>query len=73
MDAKGLKTKEFTHKCVKLPINLPYTELEPHTRRQLIRCSASLSVNYPTTILAQTKTVLMKIYQQSLIENLISL
>ncbi len=57
MDAKELKkrTKEFAHRCVKLAITLPKTELGIHIRKQLIRCSTSVAANYRATLLAQTK------------------
>ncbi len=59
MDAKELKkrTKEFAHRCVKLAITLPKTELGIHIRKQLIRCSTSVAANYRATLLAQTKAV----------------
>ena len=57
MDAKELKkrTKEFTHRCVKLAITLPKTDLGTHIRKQLIRCATSVAANYRATLLAQTK------------------
>ncbi len=57
MDAKELKkrTKEFAHRCVKLAITLPKTELGIHIKKQLIRCSTSVAANYRATLLAQTK------------------
>ena len=57
MDAKELKerTKEFAHRCVKLAITLPKTELGTHIRKQLIRCATSVAANYRATLLAQTK------------------
>ncbi len=60
MDAKELKkrTKEFAHRCVKLAITLPKTELGTHIKRQLIRCATSVAANYRATLLAQTKAAL---------------
>ncbi len=57
MDAKELKkrTKEFAHRCVKLAVILPKTELGAHIKKQLIRCATSVAANYRATILAQTK------------------
>jgi four helix bundle protein len=57
MDAKELKkrTKEFAHRCVKLAITLPKTDLGTHIRKQLIRCATSVAANYRATLLAQTK------------------
>ncbi|ODS32679.1 MAG: hypothetical protein SCARUB_02175 [Candidatus Scalindua rubra] len=57
MDAKELKkrTKEFAHRCVKLAITLPKTDLGIHIRKQLIRCATSVAANYRATLLAQTK------------------
>ncbi len=57
MDAKELKkrTKDFAHRCVKLAIILPKTELGSHIKKQLIRCATSVAANYRATILAQTK------------------
>jgi four helix bundle protein len=57
MDAKELKkrTKKFAHRCVKLAITLPKTELGTHIRKQLIRCATSVAANYRATLLAQTK------------------
>jgi four helix bundle protein len=57
MDAKELKkrTKEFAHRCVKLAITLPRTDLGSHIKKQLIRCATSVAANYRATILAQTK------------------
>jgi len=57
LDAEELKkrTKEFAHKCVKLALALPKTELGNHLRKQLIRCATSVAANYRATLLAQTK------------------
>ena len=57
MDAQELKkrAKEFAHRCVKLALALPKTELGNHLRKQLIRCATSVAANYRATLLAQTK------------------
>ncbi len=56
MNSKELikRTKEFAHRCVKLSINLPKSDLGNHIRRQLIRCSTSVAANYRATVLAQS-------------------
>lgn len=48
------RTKEFAHRCVKLAMSLPETDLGRHIRRQLIRCSTSVAANYRATCLAQS-------------------
>ena len=57
MDTKELKerTKEFAHRCVKLSLALPKTDLGNHLRKQLIRCGTSVAANYRATLMAQTK------------------
>ena len=57
MDSVELKkrTKEFTHRCVKLALALPKTVLGNHIKKQLIRCGTSVAANYRATLLAQTK------------------
>jgi four helix bundle protein len=57
MNKEGLKkrTKEFAHRCVKLAMSLPETDLGRHIRRQLIRCGTSVAANYRATCLAQSK------------------
>ena len=57
MNSKELikRTKGFAHRCVKLSVNLPKSELGNHIRRQLIRCSTSVAANYRATVLAQSK------------------
>ncbi len=56
MNSKELikRNKEFAHRCVKLSINLPKSDLGNHIRRQLIRCSTSVATNYRAAILAQS-------------------
>jgi four helix bundle protein len=48
------RTKEFAHRCVKLSINLPKSDLGNHIRIQLIRCSTSVAANYRAAVLAQS-------------------
>lgn len=57
MDTEELKrrTKEFSHRCVKLAIALPDNDLGRHVRRQLIRCRTSVAANYRASWLAQSK------------------
>jgi four helix bundle protein len=57
MDSAKLKdrTKQFAHKCVKLTIVLPDTQLGRHIRGQLIRCSTSVASNYRAACIAQSK------------------
>ena len=49
------RTKEFAHRCVKLAIALPKTQLGKHISGQLIRCSTSVAANYRASCLAQSK------------------
>ena len=57
MDSEELKqrTKAFAHRCVKLAVALPNTDLGGHLRRQLIRCSTSAAANYRAACLGQSK------------------
>ena len=57
MESEKLKkrTKEFAHRCIKLTMALPDTQLGHHIRGQLIRCSTSVASNYRAACLAQTK------------------
>ena len=57
MDEKELKkrTKDFAHRCVKLALALPRTQLGKHIANQLIRCSTSVAANYRAACLAQSK------------------
>ncbi len=57
MNEKDLKnrTKEFAHRCVKLCLALPKTDLGNHIRRQLIKCSTSVAANYRAACVAQSK------------------
>ncbi|MBT8369567.1 MAG: four helix bundle protein [Deltaproteobacteria bacterium] len=49
------RTKEFAHRCVKLTIALPNTQLGSHLRGQLIRSSTSVASNYRAACIAQSK------------------
>jgi len=57
MDDMELKqrTKEFAHRCVKLALSLPKTQLGKHISGQLIRCSTSVAANYRAACIAQSK------------------
>ncbi len=61
MDEKELKdrTKDFAHRCVKLALALPKTQLGKHIANQLIRCSTSVAANYRAVCLAQSKAGFM--------------
>ena len=50
-----IRTKQFAHRCVKLAIALPKTQLGKHISGQLIRCSTSVAANYRASCLAQSK------------------
>jgi hypothetical protein len=43
-ELKG-RTKEFAHRCVKLALALPKTQIGRHVAGQLIRCSTSAASN----------------------------
>jgi len=49
------RTKNFAHRCVKLCMALPGSDLGNHIRRQLIRCSTSVASNYRAACVAQSK------------------
>ena len=49
------RTKEFAHRCVKLSLALPKTQLGKHISGQLIRCSTSVASNYRAACIAQSK------------------
>ena len=49
------RTKQFAHRCVKVAVALPGTDLGRHIRRQLMRCSTSVAANYRAACLAQSK------------------
>ena len=48
------RTKNFAHRCVKLSVNLPKSDLGNHIKRQLIRCSTSVAANYRAVVLSQS-------------------
>ena len=48
------RTKEFAHRCVKLPMALPETPLGKHIRGQVIRCSTSVAANYRAACFSQS-------------------
>jgi four helix bundle protein len=50
------RTKKFSHRCVKLTMALPETDLGKHIRGQVIGCSTSVAANYSATCLSQSKT-----------------
>lgn len=50
-----LRTKTFSHNCVKLALQLPNTYLGNHIKGQLIRCGTSVGANYRASCIAQTK------------------
>jgi four helix bundle protein len=54
-DELKLRTKEFAHRCVKLSMALPNTQLGNHLRGQLIRCSTSVASNYRAACISQSK------------------
>ena len=54
-DVLKKRTKEFAHRCVKLTMVLPNTQLGNHIRGQLIRCSTSVASNYRASCIAQSK------------------
>lgn len=49
------RTEDFAHRCVKLAMALPKTDLGNHVRKQLIKCSTSVGSNYRATCIAQSK------------------
>lgn len=57
MDKEEFKKriKDFSHRCVKLALNLPNTILGKHLQDQLIRCSTSVAANYRAACVAQSK------------------
>lgn len=50
-----LRTKLFSHNCVKLAVQLPDTFLGNHIKGQLIRSGTSVGANYRATCIAQSK------------------
>jgi four helix bundle protein len=57
METEKLKerTKLFAHRCVKLSLALPETDLGKHIRRQLIRCGTSVASNFRAACIAQSR------------------
>ena len=57
MNEKDLKnrTKEFAHRCVKLCLALPKSDLGNHIRKQFIKCSTSVAANYRAACVAQSR------------------
>ena len=49
------RTKAFAHRCVKLAMSLPESQLGQHIAGQLIRCSTSVAANYRAACIAQSK------------------
>ena len=49
------RTSQFAHRCVKLSLALPETDLGNHIRKQFIRCSTSVASNYRAVCIAQSK------------------
>ena len=49
------RTKDFSHRCVKLALSLPNTILGRHLQGQLIRASTSIAANYRAACLGQSK------------------
>jgi four helix bundle protein len=50
------RTKDFAHRCVKLALALPETDLGNHIRKQLIKCSTSVAANYRAVCVTQSKS-----------------
>ena len=50
-----VRTKEFAHRCVKLAMALPKTQLGNHIRGQIFRCTTSVASNYRAACIAQSK------------------
>lgn len=49
------RTREFAHRCVKLAMALPDSQLGNHIQGQLIRCATSVASNYRAACIAQSK------------------
>ena len=49
------RTKAFAHRCVKLALALPKTQLGDHIGGQLMRSSTSVAANYRAALQAQSK------------------
>ena len=48
------RTKNFAHRCVKLSVSMPSSQIGSHISKQLIRCSISVAANYRATCVAQS-------------------
>jgi len=57
LDREELKkrTKDFSHRCVKLALALPQCPPGDHIRSQLIKCSTYVAANYRAACIAQSK------------------
>jgi len=57
MDSEELKrrTKDFSHRCVKLALALAKGPLGDHVRKQLIRCGTSVGANYRAACVARSR------------------
>jgi len=57
LDAEELKkrTKDFAHRCIKIAVALPKTQLGRHIENQLIRCTTSVAANYRAALHSQSK------------------
>ncbi|MHC4725313.1 MAG: four helix bundle protein [Planctomycetota bacterium] len=49
------RSQDFAHRCVKLAVSLPKTELGKHIQKQLIRCSTSVAANYRAACIAHSR------------------
>ncbi|MBU0769519.1 MAG: four helix bundle protein [Proteobacteria bacterium] len=49
------RTKEITHRCIRLALSLPQIPIGNHIKGQIIRCATSVAANYRAALLAQTK------------------
>ena len=49
------RTKDFSHRCVKLCSALPENWLGRHVRNQLMRCATSVAANYRAACISQSK------------------
>lgn len=49
------RTIDFAHRCVKLALSLPKSQLSNHLANQLIRSSTSVAANYRSAGIAHSK------------------
>ncbi|NLW83811.1 MAG: four helix bundle protein [Phycisphaerae bacterium] len=49
------RTKDFSHRCVKLALLLPNDPVSNHIRHQMIRSSTSVSANYRAACVGHSK------------------